>query len=61
MNSCQSTSETGLKPKQYIEVRASLSKAKFLSFCLHNVPTWAPEITALILVLTESLKFYSIN
>ena len=28
--------------KPNIEVRASLLSAKFLSFCLHNVLTWAP-------------------
>ena len=33
---------TGIKHKPNIEVRASQSKAKLLSFCLHNVLAGTP-------------------
>ena len=34
--------KTGIKHKPIIEERASLSLAKFLSFCMHYVLTWDP-------------------
>ena len=46
--------QTGIKHKPNIEIKASQSQAKLLSFCLHNVPTWAPGITSQNLLLIGS-------